>query len=108
MTTTKRRTGWGGRKAIRLVAATLASKGDVCHLCLEPGADSADHNPPRSVLLREGVADPDALRFLFPAHLRCNIIRKARPVTTELRAELAQARAGYTPARRSPRFGGPK
>lgn len=106
MTTTPVRR-WGGRRAQRLVALVLAHKGTVCHLCLEPGADSADHEPPRSVLLREGVADPDALRFLQPAHLRCNIIRKARPVDDHLRAELAAARAGHTPARRSPRFGGP-
>lgn len=105
MTTTTRK--WGGRRIARLTAAVLATKGTVCHLCGETGADSADHNPPRSVLLREGITDPDAMRFLFPAHVRCNIIRKARPVTDQLRAELAQARAGYTPARRSPRFGGP-
>ena len=98
---------WGGRRVARLVAATLASKGTVCHLCLEPGADSADHDPPRSVLVRDGVPDPDALRFLYPAHLRCNVIRKARPVTPQLRAEIAAARAAHTPPRRSPRFGGP-
>lgn len=99
---------WGGRRAQTLVAAVLANKGDLCHLCLEPGADSADHDPPRSVLIREGVTDPDALRFLKPAHLRCNLLRKARPVDDRLRAELAAARAGHTPARRSPRFGGPR
>ncbi len=107
MTPTPRTRAWGGRRAIALVAAVLASKGTVCHLCGEAGADSADHDPPRSVLLREGVRNPDALEYLHPAHVRCNILRKARPITDALRADLARARAGHTPARRSPRFGGP-
>jgi hypothetical protein len=98
---------WGGRRAQRLVAATLASKGRTCHLCGLGGANSADHNPPRSELIRAGIQDPDALRFLHPSHLLCNIVRKARPITEELRAEcrtkmLAAARVGV-PAR-SARF----
>jgi hypothetical protein len=79
---------WGGRRAQRLVAATLTSKGRTCHLCGLGGANSADHNPPRSALIRAGIQDPDALRFLFPAHLLCNVWRKDRPLTDELRAEL--------------------
>lgn len=98
---------WGGRRTQRLTRAVIAQKGDICHLCLQPGADSPDHNPPRSVLIALGVPDPDAMRFLFPSHLRCNVRRRARPVTDQLRAELAKARAGQltTPAtRRSARF----
>ena len=79
---------WGGRHAQSRVQATLTSKGRTCHLCELGGANSADHNPPRSELIRAGVPDPDALRFLFPAHLLCNVLRKARPITPELRAEL--------------------
>lgn len=79
---------WGGRRAQRLVQATLSSKGRTCHLCELGGANSADHNPPRSALIRAGIQDPDALRFLFPAHLLCNVKRKDRPITDELRAEL--------------------
>jgi hypothetical protein len=79
---------WGGRRAQLLVQATLTSKGRTCHLCQLPGANSADHDPPRSELIRAGIADPDALRFLFPAHLLCNVLRKARPITDDLRAEL--------------------
>lgn len=99
---------WSGRYSQRRVAATLAAKGTVCHLCKLRGATSADHNPPRSALIRAGVPDPDALRFLFPAHLSCNIWRKDRPLTDELRAEL---RARLLAARgvslpRSARFGG--
>lgn len=98
---------WGGPRAQRLVAAVLSMKGRTCHLCGMDGADSADHNPPRSVLIRLGVTDPDAMRFLFPAHVRCNILRKARPITVQLQAELARARGGTptTPTtRRSARF----
>lgn len=82
---------WGGRRAQRLVVATLTSKGTTCHLCLMAGATSADHNPPRSALIRAGVPDPDALRFLFPAHHVCNVRRQDRPITDELRAELRAA-----------------
>ena len=98
---------WGGRRAQRLVQATLASKGRTCHLCGLGGANSADHNPARSNLIRAGIQDPDALRFLFPAHLLCNIWRKDRPLTDALRAELRtrqlDARRVGTPAR-SARF----
>ena len=84
---------WGGRRAQRLVRQTLHDKGDVCVLCGMAGSDSADHNPPRSVLVAMGVEDPDAPEFLFPAHLRpCNISRQARPITTELRLELRAKR----------------
>lgn len=68
--------------------AVLTSKGRTCHLCGLGGANSADHEPPRSVLIAAGVTNPDAMRFLFPAHLGCNIDRKARPITDELRTEL--------------------
>jgi hypothetical protein len=84
---------WGGRRAQRLVASTLLNKGTTCHLCDLEGADSADHDPPRSVLLAQGVANPDQARYLFPAHrYPCNIKRKAREITDELRAELRAAR----------------
>lgn len=79
---------WGGRRSQRLVLAVLSTKGRTCHLCRLGGANSADHEPPRSVLIAAGIADPDAMRFLFPAHLGCNIDRKARPITDELRTEL--------------------
>lgn len=81
---------WGGRYAQRLVVACLTSKGRTCHLCGLGGANSADHDPPRSTLIAAGVPDPDAMRFLFPAHLGCNIDRKARPITDELRTELRE------------------
>lgn len=101
---------WAGRKVRRLVDAVLFTKGRTCHLCSLPGADSADHDPPRSVLVAGGVANPDALVYLFPSHrFPCNVARKARPITDELRAELRAKRLALAgpvvdAAARSPRF----
>lgn len=83
---------WGGRRAAELTAATIATKGSLCHLCGLDGATSADHDPPRRDLIARGVLDPDLLEFLFPAHLLCNQRRGLRPVTDELRAELRARR----------------
>jgi hypothetical protein len=105
-------TGWNGRRVRRLIDLVLQLKGTRCHLCLDPGADSVDHDPPRSVLIAQRVPDPDALCYLHPSHLSCNRRRKARPITAALRAELqlrrldpgaAAARAAST-ADASPRF----
>lgn len=88
--------GWSGRKVPRLVALTLASKGTTCHICGLPGADSADHDPPRSVLLAAGMPDPDHPRYLWPAHrYPCNVRRKARPLTPELQQMLRLARLDW-------------
>ena len=76
----------------RLTTATLESKGTTCHLCELEGADSADHNPPRADLLAAGVLYPDQLAYLWPAHRLCNIRRKRRPITLELRYELRARR----------------
>lgn len=100
---------WGGRASQEAVAYTLANKGTTCHLCGLPGADSADHDPPRSELLAAGVPNPDALVYLFPAHrIPCNVGRGTRPITDELRAELRAAREQHEamgqPVGVSPRF----
>ena len=104
---------WAGDYSRRLVAATLTLKGETCHLCDLPGADSADHDPPRSVLIRRGVPDPDSLAYLWPAHLWCNKTRGAAPVTPELKRRLRAARESWLtgqrpttgrPASLSPRF----
>ncbi|WP_129181052.1 hypothetical protein [Aeromicrobium fastidiosum] len=93
-----------------LVDACLALKGRTCHLCGLPGADSADHEPPRSTLLEAGVLNPDDLRFLFPSHrLPCNVSRGKRPITAELRVELRAKREAMIArhaarANLSPRF----
>lgn len=100
---------WGGRRVRALVDLVLATKGRTCHLCDLGGADSADHDPPRSVLLASGVADPDQLEYLFPSHrYPCNLSRQARPITQALRVELRAKRLrhlGLTePPAASPRF----
>lgn len=99
---------WSGRRVQWLVSVVLRTKGTTCHLCGLPGADSADHNPPRSVLIGSGCQDPDALVYLFPAHrVPCNVGRGARPITDELRAELRGKRLRFearTSQRLSPRF----
>lgn len=77
--------GWGGQAARRWVQLVLAEHGDVCHLCLHAGADSGDHVHPRKTH-PELAYDPKNGR---PVHhkpcpvcgLRCNIKRKAKPLT---------------------------
>lgn len=85
--------GWSGRKVPRLTALVLEVKGTLCWLCGYDGADSPDHEPPRSELVRLGVPDPDDLAFLRPSHRLCNQRRGTRPVTPALRAELRARRA---------------
>jgi 5-methylcytosine-specific restriction endonuclease McrA len=60
---------WGGRYAQQWTAATLATYGTTCHLCRQPGADSADHLTPRS------KGGTDTLANLRPAHHGCNSLR---------------------------------
>lgn len=105
---TTRVPNWGGRRAQRITLAVLTAKGRTCHLCGLGGANSADHEPPRSVLIRAGITTPDALRFLFPSHLVCNIHRKAQPITDQLRAECrAKMMAAHqVTTTRSARFAG--
>lgn len=79
---------WAGRKVRRLIRLTLQIKGTTCHLCGQPGANSADHDPLRRDLLRAGVPDPDSIVYLWPSHKLCNLRRGTRPVTPQLRAEL--------------------
>lgn len=101
---------WGGRKVRPLVNLTLLTKGTICHLCGLPGADSADHDPPRRELIEAGVPDPDSIVYLWPSHRRpCNVTRQDKPVTEDLRTMLRARRLAYlgTPqlaASLSPRF----
>ena len=88
--------GWSGRKVPRLVALTLQTRGTTCHICGLSGADSADHDPPRSVLIAAGMPDPDDPRYLWPAHrYPCNVRRKARAITPELQSMMRQARLDW-------------
>jgi hypothetical protein len=83
---------WGGRKVRQLALLVVEVKGSECWLCGLPGADSPDHDPPRSVLVRAGVPDPDDLAYLNPAHYLCNLWRSDRPVDDGLRQELRARR----------------
>ncbi|WP_369692276.1 HNH endonuclease [Schaalia hyovaginalis] len=76
---------YGGRKVTQLLRLTLATYGNVCHICgqpidltrkwPDPLSATRDHLIPRS---RGGS---DALDNVRPAHLRCNSSRQARPVS---------------------------
>lgn len=61
---------WRSRYASRIVAVVLLEQGRTCWLCGGGGADSADHEIPRS---RGGTDHPANLR---PAHRRCNSRRQ--------------------------------
>lgn len=65
---------WGGRKSTEAVALVLATYGDTCHLCRQPGATTADHVIPRT------LGGDDSLDNLRPAHLSCNAARGAKPL----------------------------
>jgi 5-methylcytosine-specific restriction endonuclease McrA len=55
-------------------ATVLATYGDVCVHCGQPGASSPEHLQPRS------LGGTDALSNLRPAHLACNIARGTDPM----------------------------
>jgi len=81
----------GGRAWRSKVALCLATFGDICHLCLHPGATSADHLLPRQ------HGGTDALENLRPAHsdkhpcpacgLKCNQVRGSKRLTPQLLAQ---------------------
>ena len=94
---------WSGRKVRALIDLTLRTKGTTCHICGLPDADSADHDPPRSLLIAWGMPDPDHPDYLFPSHrYPCNIRRKARGIDDELRQAMRAARLDYLAQRGEP------
>ena len=61
---------WSGRYSQHLTALVLQEYGTICHLCGQPGADTADHIVPRS------HGGDDSLGNLRPAHgSPCNYSR---------------------------------
>jgi 5-methylcytosine-specific restriction endonuclease McrA len=84
---------WGGRYAQRLTAACLARHGDVCHLCRQPGADTADHLIPRV------VSGDDSLANLRPAHQGCNSLRGDMPLTVWFARHPVPRRPPLAPSR---------
>ena len=72
------------------VPRILRRDNGICHICGQPGADTADHIIP----VAHGGTDDDT--NLAAAHHRpCNVRRNDRPLDT-IRAELAHE-AGATP-----------
>jgi 5-methylcytosine-specific restriction endonuclease McrA len=84
---------WGGRYAQRWTAVTLATFGDVCHLCCQPGADTADHLTPRS------KGGPDTLANLRPAHHGCNSARGGMPLSQWFALHPVPRRQALAPSR---------
>ena len=74
----------GRRWREHIVPRVIRRDRGICHLCGQPGADTADH------ILPVSLGGTDALDNLAAAHHNpCNIIRGNRPVDV-VRAELAQ------------------
>ena len=75
-------------------AAMLATRPH-CHICGQPGADSADHVP---ALWQHRHVPGSPCCVLRPAHLRCNIRRGGWRAAVKVRD--ARKRAGLPPKRR--------
>lgn len=65
------RAPWGGKTVQSLTRQVIERDHGICHLCGQPGADTADHVIPRS------VGGSDALSNLKAAHRRCNLVKGA-------------------------------
>ncbi len=85
---------WGGRRAQVWVAQVLDTYGTVCHLCRHDQADSGDHLRPRITHphLAYDVANgrPVHHKPCPTCGVRCNIRRKAKPVTTAAAVNAAE------------------
>lgn len=79
-----------GRPWVRVKNRVIRRDGGICHLCGQPGADSADHLTPVSA----GGAVYDLTNLAAVHDQPCNRIRGTRPVA-EVRAELT-GHAGHT------------
>lgn len=84
---------WGGRYVQRLTAATLAVYGTTCHLCRQPGADTADHLQPRS------KGGTDSIGNLRPAHHGCNSARRDMDLTEWFARNPVPRRPALAPSR---------
>ncbi len=66
-----------------IVPRVLRRDGGICHICGQPGADTADHLIP----VADGGTD-DMGNLAAAHHTPCNVRRGARPIE-QIRAELA-------------------
>lgn len=80
----------GRRWREHTVPRVLRRDNGICHLCDQPGADTADHIIPWS------ISHDDSLTNLRAAHGECNRIRGNRSITWA-RAEIAKRLAAATP-----------
>lgn len=72
-----------GRPWQRTKARIIRRDGGICHLCGQPGADTADHLTPWS------QGGTDAPSNLAAAHVRCNQLRGTGSID-QARAKLTQ------------------
>lgn len=84
---------WAGRYCQRLTALCLETKGTVCHLCSQDGADTADHVVPRS------KGGTDDLSNLEPAHQACNSARQDLDLADWFARHPLPTRAALAPSR---------
>lgn len=77
-----------GRPWTRLKRRIIRRDGGICHLCGNPGADTADH------LIPWAFGGTDAPSNLKAAHIDCNRKRGPRPIEVA-RAELTQTTQGW-------------
>ena len=76
-----------------IVPRIIRRDGGICHICGQPGADTADH----IITVADGGTDDDD-NLAAAHHVPCNVRRGGRPLDT-IRAELAHeagARATWT------------
>ena len=77
-----------GRPWQRVKARVIRRDGGICHLCGQPGADSADHLVPPGQ--GGSLYDPANLKAVHhDVEPKCNRIRGDRPIEVA-RAEIAQ------------------
>ena len=79
----------GRRWREHTVPRVLRRDNGVCHLCGQPGADTADHLIPWSQFPADRKVEADRLPNLAAAHVSCNMIRGDRSITWA-RAEIAK------------------
>lgn len=75
-----------GRPWQRIKRRVIRRDGGICHLCGEPGADSADHIVPWSISKDDSMANLAAVHH--DVEPKCNRLRGDRSVGTA-RAEIA-------------------